>query len=188
LTKHQFIDLVNAPERSDEELFELFLKNRDRSILAGLFRKYMPLVFGVCMKYLKDKVKAQDCTMEIFERLIDLDSNHHIQRFKPYLFVLTKNYCLMKLRGEKAQFVEISASDMEIAEEVHPIDENDLKMDALERCIAELKDLQKTCIKGFYLEKKSYLQLSKEFKVTLNAVKSHIQNGKRNLKSCLEAK
>lgn len=188
MTKHQFIDLVNAPERSDEELFGLFLKNRDRSILAGLFRKYMPLVFGVCMKYIKDKSSAQDCTMEIFERLIGLDSNHSIQHFKPYLYVLTKNHCLMKLRGEKAQHIEISIRDMEIADEVHPIDEIELKMESLERCINELKDLQKTCVKGFYLEKKSYLELSREFKVTLNAVKSHIQNGKRNLKSCLEAK
>lgn len=188
MTKHQFIDLVNAPEPSDEELFGLFLKNRDRSILAGLFKKYMPLVFGVCMKYIKDKSGAQDCTMEIFERLIGLDANLSIQHFKPYLFVLTKNHCLMKLRGEKAQYIEISARDMEIAEEVHPIDESESKMETLSRCIGELKDLQKSCITRFYLEKKSYLQISNEFKVTLNAVKSHIQNGKRNLKSCLEAK
>ena len=76
---------------------------------------------------------------------------------------------------------------MENALYVHPIDEIDKKEDKLEDCLKQLKDLQKKCIDLFYLKEKSYLQISSELHVTLNAVKSHIQNGKRNLKICLEA-
>jgi RNA polymerase sigma-70 factor (ECF subfamily) len=187
LKKYQFIDVVNAPELSDEELYASFVQKRDRAVMASLYRKYMALVFGVCMKYLHEKHAAQDATMEIFERLLQYEPKEPIRRFKPFLYVLSKNHCLMKKRGEKPQTIEISDRDMEIAEEVHPIDEKEVKLTELERCLKELKDLQHACVEQFYLKQKSYLQISKELKVTLNAVKSHIQNGKRNIKACMEA-
>lgn len=181
------IDVVNAPELSDEELFSAFIEHRDREVMATLFRKYMALVFGVCMKYLREKTAAQDATMEVFERLLQYEPKQEIRNFRGFLYVVSRNHCLMKQRGEKQISIKYSDEDMESSLEVHPIDKEDAKMDALEKCLKELKDLQKDCIEHFYLQRKSYLQVSKELKVTLNAVKSHIQNGKRNLKNCMEA-
>lgn len=183
----QFIDMVNAPSKSDEERYQAFLKNGSREELALLFRKYMALVFGVCMKYVGEKYAAQDATMEVFEKLLSYHPKSEIKNFRAYLFVVSKNLCLMKKRGEKLVIMEISAVDMEMAMEVHPIDKDEQEA-ALKKCLAELKDLQKSCVELFYLSKKSYMEISNELKVTLNAVKSHIQNGKRNLKLCIEAK
>lgn len=82
--------------------------------------------------------------------------------------------------------IEVSDADIESAIEVHPLDvEKEENHELLEKCLKELKDLQQQCVEQFYLKKNSYLEISKSLKVTLSAVKSHIQNGKRNLKSCM---
>jgi RNA polymerase sigma factor (sigma-70 family) len=184
----QFIDLANAPEETDEELYVLYLASKDREVMGRLYRRHMALVFGVCMKYLREKHSAQDSSMDIFERLLTHEPKEPVRQFKAFLYVITKNHCLMKLRGEKMLHIEISPADMESALYVHPIDVDhaEEKHAALERCLKKLKDLQKECVHQFYLKHKSYLEISRDLKVTLNAVKSHIQNGKRNLKLCIE--
>jgi RNA polymerase sigma-70 factor (ECF subfamily) len=58
----------------------------------------------------------------------------------------------------------------------------------LEQCITTLNEDQKQCINLFYLQKKSYLEITTTTGFTLMQVKSHIQNGKRNLKIMLEKK
>lgn len=181
--------MANAPAQTDEELFNSFIATQDREVMGLLFRKYMSLVFGVCMKYLREKNTAQDNTMEIFERLIQHQPSSEIKNFKAFLFVVSKNHCLMKQRGEKMMSMEISESDMESAMQMHLIDSSrDEKQDQLlQKCMKTLKDFQKECITMFYLKKKSYLEISRDLKMNLNAVKSHIQNGKRNLKICIEA-
>lgn len=188
LERTQIIDMVNAPQQSDEELYGSFLKTRDREILGTLFRKYMSLVFGVSMKYLREKHAAQDATMEVFERLLGYQPKSEIKNFRAYLYVMSKNYCLMKQRGDKVFTMEISDSDMELATEMHPIDESNGREALLERCMKDLKDMQLQCVSLFYMKRKSYMEISNELKMTLNAVKSHIQNGKRNLKLCIESK
>ena len=186
--KHtEIIDIANAPERSDEELFSTFIETSDNEILGHLFRKHMPLVFGVCMKYVGEKSAAQDACMEVFERLMSNPVKSEVKNFRAYLFVMSRNHCLMKQRGEKVIHVPISESDMESAMETHPIDSTEQNEKLLAKCLKELKDAQKLCVEQFYLGKKSYLEISKELSITLNAVKSNIQNGKRNLKTCMES-
>lgn len=187
MSQPHFVDLANAPDKSDEALYAEFLDTKDREVMGQIFRKHMTLVFGVCMKYVGEKHGAQDATMEIFERLITLEITTEIKNFRAYLYVLSRNYCLMKKRGEKVVHIEISEKDMEIATEVHPIDDGgDGREKVLKKCLEQLKDMQKACVEQFYLSKKSYLEISTELKMNLNAVKSHIQNGKRNLKICIE--
>jgi RNA polymerase sigma-70 factor (ECF subfamily) len=173
---------------SDEAMYAAFVEKREKDVMATLFRKYMALVFGVCLKYSAGKEEAQDNTMEIFERLIQHQPNAEVRNFRGFLYVVSKNHCLMKQRGEKAMFITVSDMDVESAIELHPIDkENDeATLQTMEGCLKTLKALQKDCIELFYLKKQSYLEISKALKVTLNAVKSHIQNGKRNLKTCME--
>lgn len=186
--KHtEIIDITNAPDRSDEELFATFLETSDNEVLGGLFRKHMPLVFGVCMKYTGEKSAAQDATMEVFERLMTNPVKTEVKNFRAYLFVVSRNHCLMKKRGEKVIHVPILESDMESAMEMHPIDSTEQNEKLLAKCLKELKDAQKLCVEQFYLGKKSYMEISRELSITLNSVKSNIQNGKRNLKNCMES-
>ncbi len=63
----------------------------------------MHLVYGVCLKYLKDREESKDAVMQIFEKLIIEIPKHNIENFRSWLHVVTKNYCLMQLRSDKSE-------------------------------------------------------------------------------------
>ena len=189
LQEIKIIDIVNKPKESDEVLYATYLNDRDKEVLGVIFKRHMSLVYGVAMKHLAEKNAAQDATMEVFEKLIDFAPQNEINNFKGYLFVMTRNHCLMKIRGEQIVTVEITDRDVELATEMHPIDleKGKSKEELLAKCLKMLKDHQKLCIEAFYFGKKSYSDISVESRLDISSVKSHIQNGKRNLKNCIEA-
>jgi len=183
--------------RPDEELVAEFRAGGDLEVLGVLYSRYLHLVYGVCLKYLKEREEAKDAVMQIFEKLIIEIPKHNIENFRSWLHVVTKNYCLMQLRSgrsEKEKFVEWANDPeyfMETATDLHPLDEDeDLKTvdSALEDCIERLKEEQKRCIRLFYFENRCYNEIAENLGMDEKKVKSHLQNGKRNLKICLEEK
>lgn len=178
---------------SDEELLMLYRKHGRLEILGALYSRYMHLVFGVGLKYLGNREDAQDSVIQIFEKLIIELPKHEVKNFKSWLYVLTKNHCFMALRsgkGEKKRMEEWKSEQvfMESGEIMHPIDrEDDALKDALNACIEKLKIEQKSCVKLFYYEKQSYKEIAEKMQLEEKKVKSLLQNGKRNLKICLES-
>lgn len=176
----------------DNDLLNRFRETGDLEILGALYKNYIHLVYGVCLKYLKDREESKDAVNKIFEKLIFEIPKFEIQNFKTWLYVLTKNYCLMHLRKEKAEkhrFEKYSEGFfVESTEIMHPIDEDrDVNLESqLKICIERLKAEQKECIQLFYYESKCYKEISEELKIEEKKVKSYIQNGKRNLKICIE--
>ena len=71
---------------------------------------------------------------------------------------------------------------------MHHTDDRDLEDDLgrLEKCIEELQDEQKQCVELFYIRKKPYQTIVESTGFEMKKVKSYIQNGKRNLKICME--
>ena len=171
-----------------------FRKTGDMEILGRIYYKYIHLVYGVCLKYLKDRDAAQDAVIEIFEKLTIEAIRQEIGHFKNWLYVVSKNYCLMELRKQNADdscfrnWAEEEKKIMESGIEMHPIDDNPRMTEALKECMEKLNLQQKDCIHLFYFKSKSYREIASILKVEEKNVKSNIQNGKRNLKICLENK
>lgn len=174
-------------EAEDIKLLNSYRKSGDVAVLGRLYKPYMGLVYGVCLKYLKDEEACKDAVMQIFEELVDKAVRHDVKQFRPWLYVLARNYCLMQLRSAKKMDV-ISMDDvMENSITMHPDEENkEEAMKALERCMEKLPAAQKQSVNLFYYNDKCYKEIADETGYTLNEVKSYIQNGKRNLKICLE--
>ncbi len=189
-----FFNLKRKEEASDDWLIDQFTSTGDLEFLGKLFERYMHLVYGVCLKYLKDRDVSQDAAMQIFEKLITELPKRKIENFKPWLHVITRNHCLMYLRSEKTRtsieerIAESQEFFMESSYDLHPNNEQvlDNDLESLKKCIDELKLEQKECVKLFYLEEKCYQEIADETKYELKKVKSFIQNGKRNLKICME--
>ena len=176
------------PLRADEELVAAYRQTGDMEWIGLLFRRYSALVLGVCLKYLKNREEARDATMQLFEKLPDLLLRHEISYFKGWLHASVRNHCLMILRSKKSQPLSpLPDFFMENAIAVH-LDEGFPEEDltALENCISKLNQEQQQCVRLFYLEKKCYAEVAALTGYTPKAVKSHIQNGKRNLKICME--
>ena len=180
---------------SDEELLSQFRHFGHMEVLGELYRRYAHLVLGVCLKYLKDQEEAHDATMQIFEKLISDLKTNRIEHFKSWLYMVSKNFCLMEIRkdGSVQRHMEIVRENsdenfVEIWEELHLTDvDEQKKLTALSHALTQLSQEQRTCVQMIYLENKSYKEIADITGMDVNHVKSHIQNGKRNLKILLES-
>lgn len=181
-----------TPALTDDELLLRFRETGNIEVLAELYTRYTHLVYGVCLKYLKDREESKDAVMDIFEKLVAVVSDHEIKNFRSWLHVVTKNHCLMLLRSARKEEKDLGAwmaeseNFMENSIVLHPVDRDDgLNDEALTECIEKLKEEQRTCIKLFYYSNKCYAEIADMLKTDEKKVKSHLQNGKRNLKICL---
>jgi RNA polymerase sigma-70 factor (ECF subfamily) len=182
------------PDITDEELLRQFNRNGSLDTLGALYSRYMHLVYGVSLKYLESREDARDAVMQIFEKLIVDLPGQEIRNFKSWLYVLTKNFCLMQIRSRKSadgklEGYKFEQEFMESESELHPMDREDHSAEAdLQRCMEKLKKEQKQCIELFYYENLCYQEIAEQLGIHEKKVKSFLQNGKRNLKICLEGK
>jgi RNA polymerase sigma-70 factor (ECF subfamily) len=183
------IGLTKLP---DNELIDRFRYSHDNLYIGELYSRYSHLVLGLCIKYFRDIETAKDATMSIFELSMRELKRHRIENFKSWLFTVSKNYCLQELRKknslfQKEELYKVFLSEtMESDLAMHPIDEKEKLITKMESLLPSIKNNQRICLKMFYLEGKSYADISQELNFSLKDVKSHIQNGKRNLKIKLE--
>lgn len=177
---------------SDQELIHNFLEQDDNNFVGILYQRYGHLVLGLCIKYLRNKDEAKDTAIHIFSSLLTDLKKHKIQYFKSWLYVYSKNHCLMVLRKRQSQLKK----ELELKENSHllmdfhdpeHLKEKEAQIVSMERAINELNAPQKKCIEMFYLQNKSYNEISSLTGLTSNEVKTNIQNGKRNLKIKMES-
>jgi RNA polymerase sigma-70 factor, ECF subfamily len=180
---------MDRDKRDDLELIRTFRESGDAELVGLLFQRYVSLIYGVCLKYLKNREESKDATMQLFEKLLVVLREHEITHFKSWLYVTTRNHCLMQLRaGQNKHFIEIPDEFMENEARLHLEDGADLESDLanLKKCMDRLEEGQKQCVQLFFLEQKCYKDICVLTRYEYNEVKSHIQNGKRNLKICME--
>ncbi len=178
----------------DLELIAIYKQSNDNKPIGYLFQRYAHLILGVCIKYLKNEQDAQDASIMIFEKILKDLQKYEIKEFKSWLYFLCKTFCLMQLRSisslnrKEKVMQDYFNGFMEMESESHLFDVNhkEKQLTFMEDCMEQLSSDQKLCIQLFYLQEKSYLEVSNETNLTLNNVKSYIQNGKRNLKNCIE--
>ena len=183
--------LKNIPTNAlpDKELVNLFRTSGNMEVLAVLFQRYMDLLYGVCLKYLKQPETAKDAVMQIFEELVAKLPKHEVDNFKSWLYTLAKNYCLMQLRTPKnLKTTEFKVESMQLEEEAHlnGIQLKEENLQKLERCLQTLSTEQKKAVELFYLQNKCYKEIADATGIEWNKIRSFIQNGRRNLKICME--
>ncbi|MCB0716087.1 MAG: sigma-70 family RNA polymerase sigma factor [Chitinophagaceae bacterium] len=176
----------------DKELLKNFYADHNNEWLGILLQRYTLLLLGVSMKYLKNEEQAKDCVQQVFLKVIQELHKYKVDYFKSWLYMVAKNHCLQILREKKGlHTVAINEQLMgrtEDRESIQTLLENEQNLNWLAESIAELNNEQQQCVTLFYLQKKSYREVSEATGFTLLQVKSYIQNGKRNLKNLLEQK
>ena len=175
---------------SDEQLLQRYRETGDLAVLGALFQAHAEMVYYVCNRYFQDTERSKDAAMQIFEELITKVNKQEIRQFGSWLYVLSRNHCLMQLRSEKKmqhvsldEFVEFPA----IAHQEDSFINKERQLTALEQCMEKLPEKQKRSIDLFFLNEKCYKEITEITGYSLKDVKSYIQNGKRNLKICMEA-
>ena len=185
-----FIKNISPDKSTDKELLATFKATGDISFLSTLYQRYMELVFGVCLKYFKDTERCKDAVMDIFDELNTKLRVHEVDNFKGWLHVLARNYCLMQLRSPRnIKTAEFNPVFMYSEQNTHLYDEaleKEENFKKLEQCMETLPGEQRQTVKLFYLESKCYNEIAAITGFEWNKVRSYIQNGKRNLKNCME--
>ena len=184
-----FIKNISTANSTDNELIALYKQTKDMRVLSDLYQRYMELVYGVCLKYFKDAEQSKDAVMNIFEELVEKLKLHEVSNFKSWLHTLTRNHCLMQLRTPRnLKTTQFNQEYMQSAETVHlnGMLEKEEQFVKLEKCIQTLSEEQKKTVELFYLQRKCYDEIAEITGYEWNKVRSYIQNGRRNLKSCME--
>ena len=180
---------IQTSPLSDAQLIAEYQQHERQEILAELFLRYNDLVYGVCVKYLNNQETAKDAVMDIYQELLEKVKQHQIDNFKNWLYIVTKNHCLMQIRKNKK--LQITAFDSEIVQSedfshLESVFEKERQLDKLEGCIENLHEEQRQTVRLFYLENKCYNEISTLTGFDWNKVRSLVQNGRRNLKICME--
>ncbi len=179
----------NTDLLDDLSQIEAYKTSKDLEALSPFFKKYMGLIYGVCLKYLKDQEQSKDAVMEVYEKLTSKLLKHEIANPKSWLYTLTKNHCYEILRSKKRVMEKESDAQLMYSEQVfrpYNDDDKEVKLDLLDTCIASLENMQQNCVKLFYLEKKTYKEICAILSIKWDKARSLIQNGRRNLKLCME--
>lgn len=185
-----FLRKISSDTVADNELVGQYRQSNDLAILGELYSRYMDMVYGVCLKYLKEPENAQDSVMMIFDELVSKLHKHEVDNFRSWLYTLAKNHCLMRLRAEKKTgTVKIAEEFMQSEDNLHLQDvlDREENFKHLEYCMGQLATDQRKVIELFYLQSKCYNEIAAETGLEWNSVRSFIQNGRRNLKICMES-
>ena len=173
----------------DQQLLLNFYEDKNNEWLGIVLNRYTLLLLGVCMKYLKNEEEAKDSVQQVFLKTLTELPKYKVEYFKSWVYMVAKNHCLMKLRNKNRLAVEINEQLHATADELadtKQLLENDLLVTNMEQALSQLNKEQQLCVTLFYLHKKSYQEIVTDTSFSLLQVKSHIQNGKRNLKIMLE--
>ena len=177
--------------QTEQYILKTYRETGNLQLLGKLYEPYMPLIYGLCFKYYRDEARSEDAVMQIFESLITKLRTHEVTNFKSWLYTLARNHCLMDLRSSnRINIVDIDDHLVESDAFLHQHDSGEgiteEQLALMEACLETLNTEQQTCVRLFYLEQKCYKDVADITGYDLSKVKSHIQNGKRNLKICME--
>lgn len=148
----------------DEELLARYNRTGDTKYFGELYNRYIPLLYGVCLKYLGNAEKAEDAVMQLFEELTEKIGRYEIAVFRTWLYSVVKNHCFQLLRKEEREIpVNFDADFMESADIVHLLsdDEEDSRLPALQKCMRQLPPQQRECIELFFMQEQSYARYCK---------------------------
>lgn len=184
-----FFSLHKRKEYSDEELLSLFKDTSKAEYFQQLYERYIPLIYGLCLKYLQNTEQSQDAVIDIFENLSQKIQGYEIKIFKNWLYSVVKNHCFHILKENKREIIVNFDSQLMESEPILDLlseNANEDKEDVLNKCLEQLPEPQRISVEKFFYEDKSYAEIVDETGFHLKSVKSYIQNGKRNLKICIE--
>ena len=184
-----FVKNISTSPLTDNELVHLYKQTADLKVLGDLYQRYMDLLYGVCLKYFKDREIAKDAVLNIFEELVGKLQKHEVENFKSWVYQVAKNHCLMQLRKDKKfTKAQVDPEIMQNEEIVHLNGEleKEENFKQLDYCLGQLGKEQRQVVELFYLQNKCYKEIVEETGIEWNAVRSYIQNGKRNLKICMD--
>ena len=184
-----FLKHIRNSQLTDADLVVLYKESGDLAVLGELYQRHMDLIYGVCLKYLKDPEQSKDSVMAIFEELTLKLRKHEVAHFRAWLHQVARNHCLMYLRSPRNKnSLPLPEELMHSVENEHlnAVMEKEQHLQDMSKCLEQLNPEQKQVVESFYLKERSYQEIAEQTGLDWNRVRSLIQNGRRNLRICMD--
>lgn len=177
--------LRNTNRYTDQELLRKYAEEDDLQYLGAALERYTRLLLGVALKYVQDIHTAQDLVQQVFLKALEKLPKKELN-FGGWLYTVMRNECFDYLKKKEtttyAELKDLSDGADGESEAQHKHWERALKEERLLATLQDLKEDQRRALDFFYLQNKSYQEIAEICGWSLGDVKTHIQNGKRNLK------
>jgi len=190
-------DHATYHDLSNEKLIRQYQREPSSSIATALHRRYQHLIFGICMKYLKDPNASEDISIEVMEKVLaQLKANIEVKNFSPWLYGMVRNECVSYIRKRKKS-QELEEEHKMWKKSQSEFMENDGFVRLYNRgplvnrellvneALKQLNQEQRQCLELYYYQEKSYKEIEQVTGFNHKKVKSALQNGKRNMKILL---
>ncbi len=175
---------------SDQQLIQRYKSTLDKEWVATLFGRYVDLLYGLSLKHLKQSDECIDTVFEVFELIVEKLKIHEIDNFKSWLYRVACNYCIDKIRKSKNKTIDIGAAHLHLIDDsfdlIDDMKEKEMILEKINACMLGLTSHQRASIEMFFFQEKSYQIIAGELNITWDQTRSLIQNGKRNLKICMQ--
>jgi len=174
-------------EIPDEELVRLFQSSRDPRWFGELFVRHRRRVYCSCRGFFCDGAAAEDAVQETFIRAFQNIHAFLGGSFGGWLMRIAKNVCIDNWRKRRPE-TDLAEADFDDAAKTAPLESTYALHTAVEALRTEMKSLpseQRRCLE-LKIDGYSYQETAAQTGLSIEAVKSHLQNGRRMLWSKME--
>jgi RNA polymerase sigma-70 factor (ECF subfamily) len=171
-----------APTIPDEEIVRSFQETGSDDCFAELFARHRKRVFSGCRGFFADSAAAEDATQETFLRVYQKIHSFQGSNFLGWLMRIAKNVCIdeWRKRRPEAGIEEIHLTEVAAAGTLDSSSELRLTLEKLWKEMSSLPPEQRRCLE-MKIEGYSYEETAARTGLSIEAVKSHLQNGRRML-------
>lgn len=171
-----------APTVPDEEIVRTFQETRSNDCFVEIFARYRKKVFFACRGFYADWSGAEDATQETFLRVYQNIQQFQGGNFAGWLMQIARNVCIdaWRKRRPEADPEATQWAEKPSGPAVESSADLRLAADRVWREMASLSPEQERCLK-MKVEGYSYEEIAARTGLTVVAVKSHLQNGRRML-------
>ncbi|KQC30551.1 RNA polymerase sigma factor [Flagellimonas eckloniae] len=162
-----------------EELIHNCKKGK-RKAQAELYRKYSGILFGMCLKYSRNKTEAEDSLHDSFMTIFNkIDQYNFNGSFEGWIKRITVNTVLQKYRKEQ----HLNVVSENIGEEMDvDIEETDISLSTLLGYIQELPNKYRLTFNLYVLDGYSHKEISEMLGTSAGTSKSNLARAKMILR------
>ncbi|MGI9548067.1 MAG: RNA polymerase sigma factor [Flavobacteriaceae bacterium] len=155
-------------------------KKGDRKSQEQLYKKYASILFGVCLKYSRNKVEAEDNLHDSFVTIYEKITQYKSKgSFEGWMKRIAINTVLQKYR--KQQHLKVVSENL-MEEIEHDSAYGDISLQTLLKYIQELPNKYRLTFNMYVLDGYSHREISEELGTSLGTSKSNLARARMILK------
>jgi RNA polymerase sigma-70 factor (ECF subfamily) len=179
--------VIEKDNMDERELISRF-KQGDRSAFRQLVERYQDPVINIGYRFLRNKEEAEEAAQEVFLKVfLSTYSYQHNTKFSTWLYRITVNYCINKLREKRK--LPSSHLDKDLPAPVESQPDRLLEQENLNRSVREaidsLPEQQRAAILLNQYGEFSYQEMAQMLDCSISAVESRLFRAKENLRKIL---